>query len=452
MQTLRFPPQIEELAQRLADVLQGSRLPLIAVDADDDVVIALLALGLRERRGIAVVNGRGDDVTPLIGAHGFPLALVRRDAIAGEVVGELGEHVLVQTDGAADFEDGIVLFTSGSSGERKPVKVGWDALVACSTFMNDAMETTADDVEAIYAQLDHAFAIGRIVSCALAGARFEVFGAAGRLTPASVQRILDVEGLSGLACMPSLLLRMVSIDQLRESLAARLRYVQVGAMYLPPARKLELVERLPDTRIFAHYGMTEYMRATFYELSAHRGKAHTEGRASGDTEVRIDLHDEESGMGEIQLRGPFLADGYLDGDSWRARLTDDGFFRTGDVGQLDDDGFLIHGGRLDGVFNVHGRLFSSVKLEQDLAAAMPLLEGRICVLPFRRAEGIKDSEILVFVGGETADDPVDRDIARVFGQQGLQVEVVRLPDDLPRTGTGKVAYPALREIAQHRAG
>ena len=93
----------------------------------------------------------------------------------------------------------------------------------------------------------------------------------------------------------------------------------------------------------------------------------------------------------------------------------------------------------------------SVKLEQDLVAAMPLLEGRICVLPFRRAEGIKDSEILVFVGGETADDPVDRDIARVFGQQGLQVEVVRLPDELPRTGTGKVAYPVLREIAQHRA-
>ena len=63
MQTLRFPPQIEDLAQRLEDLVQGSRLPLIAVDADDDVVIALLALGLRERgRALGeVVDGADRD-------------------------------------------------------------------------------------------------------------------------------------------------------------------------------------------------------------------------------------------------------------------------------------------------------------------------------------------------------------------------------------------------------
>ena len=200
-------------------------------------------------------------------------------------------YAMVRLDGDADFAGSLVLFTSGSSGERKPVRIAYDSVLACSAFMNEAMGVTADDAEAIYAQLDHAFAIGRVVSCALAGARFEVLGSTGRMTPASVQRILDVEGLSGLACMPSLLLRMVSIDQLREQLAGRLRYAQVGAMYLPPQRKLELVERLPDTRIFAHYGMTEYMRATFYDLSAHPDKAHTEGRASGATEIRIEPRD-----------------------------------------------------------------------------------------------------------------------------------------------------------------
>ena len=63
-----------------------------------------------------------------------------------------------------------------------------------------------------------------------------------------------------------------------------------------------------------------------------------------------------------------------------------------------------------------------------------------------REAGIKDSEIIVCVGAGD-DDPTDRDIARVFSQQGLSIDVLRLPGDLPRTGTGKVAYPELRQLA-----
>ena len=83
----------------------------------------------------------------------------------------------------------------------------------------------------------------------------------------------------------------------------------------------------------------------------------------------------------------------------------------------------------------------------DLVAALPALDGRVCVLPLRREAGIKDSEIVVCVGAGDGDDPADRDITRVFSAQGLSVDVLRLPGDLPRTGTGKVAYPELRRIA-----
>ena len=68
--------------------------------------------------------------------------------------------------------------------------------------------------------------------------------------------------------------------------------------------------------------------------------ANTDGRPFSPTQIRIDEH------GEIQVHGPEVTIGYLDPAHTAAAFTPDGWFRTGDLGQIDDDGFLTVVGRL----------------------------------------------------------------------------------------------------------
>ena len=59
-------------------------------------------------------------------------------------------------------------------------------------------------------------------------------------------------------------------------------------MFLPANKKIEIVRKLPNTKIFAHYGMTEYMRATFYDISENISKANSEGKPSAETIIKIE--------------------------------------------------------------------------------------------------------------------------------------------------------------------
>ena len=73
--------------------------------------------------------------------------------------------------------------------------------------------------------------------------------------------------------MPSVLYGILSNNVYSDFFSKKLKYVQIGAMFLPSNKKIEIANKLPKTKIYAHYGMTEYMRATFFEISHNLEKA-----------------------------------------------------------------------------------------------------------------------------------------------------------------------------------
>jgi acyl-coenzyme A synthetase/AMP-(fatty) acid ligase len=348
--------------------------------------------------------------------------------------------------------DSIVLFTSGSSGKRKGVIIKNTAIDACSEMMNGCIGNTDCDGELIIGQIDHAFVIGRILSCAKRSTKIFLIDTRKKLEPKIVNNILISKKITGVACMPSLLYSLLKIKTIKNQMQATIRYAQIGAMYLSEQKKKSLVDNLPHTSIYTHYGMTEYMRATFYKLDANYEKFYSEGKPSMGTKIRINgscsaisgQNNSDIFYGEIELCGPHIADGYLDPKEWEKRITPDGYLKTNDLGYLDKDGYLVHMGRIDGICNIHGKLMSIVEIENDLIQKDPALEGNIAIISYRFANDIGDTSLNIFVEKEAANRCYEA------CKQSNTLRMVKPKiwevDMLPRMVSGKLDYNKMKDL------
>lgn len=194
------------------------------------------------------------------------------------------------------------------------------------------------------------------------------------------------------------------------------------------------------------YGMTETASGvTALSTADAAARPWSAGRALPGVELRIAGPD-ASGIGEIEVAGPMLFDGYLGRpEETAAARTPDGRFRTGDLGSLDADGYLtVHDRRLDlivsGGENVYPAEVEAVLLEHpaivdagvagrpdDIWASVPV--AGVVVRPGRAVE---DAELLAFCRSQLAAFKVPAAIVRVA--------------EIPRTGSGKIRREALRSI------
>ncbi len=197
------------------------------------------------------------------------------------------------------------------------------------------------------------------------------------------------------------------------------------------------------------YGLTEHSTVT----SNHPGmpfekRAHTDGKLQPGTEVRIvdvDSSDLPRGRdGEILTRGPELFMGYTDADLTRASFVGDGWFRTGDVGRLDDDGYLTITDRLKDIIIRGGENISSREVEDCLSRHPAVSQVAVVGLPDDRY-GEKVCAVVVAAADSR---PTLEALVQHCQQAGLArfkapAEVVVL-DALPMTASGKVRKRDLR--------
>ncbi len=138
---------------------------------------------------------------------------------------------------------------------------------------------------------------------------------------------------------------------LRRTVGPRLRLLVSGGAHLEAAvaRQLEALGWM----VLSGYGLAE-TSSVFTCNRPEARRAGSAGRPFADGKVRIARPD-ESGLGEVELHGSSITAGYLDNpEANRAAFTDDGWFRTGDLGRLDDDGYLVITGRSKDVIVLGG--------------------------------------------------------------------------------------------------
>lgn len=226
-----------------------------------------------------------------------------------------------------------------------------------------------------------------------------------------------------------------------------LRLFPCGGADVPPDLIRRAIRRL-GVRSGRGYGSTEFPSIT---SSAGPGepeekRAETDGRPIGANEVRVV-------DGEIQARGPELFLGYQDASLDADAFTDDGWFRTGDLGFLDDEGYLTVTGRLKDVIVRSGEKFSARELEELLVEHPDIAEVAVVPVPDART----GERACACVVARDREHPPRLDMLGEFllasGVSRRKLpEQVELFDVLPSTPAGKVDKPALRAEVLTRGG
>jgi len=235
---------------------------------------------------------------------------------------------------------------------------------------------------------------------------------------------------------------------------ALMKYVGLGGAPIPDA----VAERADELGIslVRSYGCTEHPSVTGSVHEAPREKRiHTDGRPLAWVEIRtVDVEGNDVGVGEpgeILTRGPDRFAGYTDPALTAESIDAEGWFRTGDVGVIDEDGYLTITDRVKDIIIRGGENVSAAEVEQLLARMEGVAEVAVVAAPDER---LGEHGCAFFRMQEGAEAPDLEAVRAHLSAAGLArqkwPEELRVVDELPRTASGKVQKFLLRQ--QLRAG
>jgi len=261
-------------------------------------------------------------------------------------------------DVARPEDPALIGYTSGTTGAPKGAVLSHANILASSESVRLAWRWTADDRLVLALPLFHIHGLGvGLHGTLLAGASAVLLP---RFDPDAVLDAVAAHDATLFFGVPTMHTRLAASPRLGE--LARLRLCVSGSAPLPPA----VFERLAEgggQRVLERYGMTETGMNVSNPYDGER-RPGTVGFPLPGVELRLD-----PGSGEVQLRGPNVFSGYRGRpDATAAAFTDDGWFRTGDIGEHDPDGYLRLVGRardliITGGLNVYPREVEDVLLE-----------------------------------------------------------------------------------------
>ena len=348
-------------------------------------------------------------------------------------------------------------YTSGTTGAPKGVLYSHRSnfLHTLVTLSGDLMGIGARDTVLPIVPMFHANAWGLTFSAPAVGAKLVMPGA--RLDGASVHELLEAEGVTFAAAVPTVWQMLLNHLRQSGSRVTTLKRVVIGGAAVPEA----IVRAFQDdygVEVTHAWGMTETSplgteaTPTAKTLALDPESQFRERMKQGRPPLTIEMeltddagrplpHDGKT-SGHLKVKGPFVAGAYYRGDG--GIVDADGFFDTGDVATIDEFGFMQITDRAKDVIKSGGEWISSIEIE-NLAMGHPKVE-MAAVLGVRHPKWDERPVLLVKLKtGETAGrqdflDFLEGKIARWW----MPDDVVFV-DDIPVGPTGKIDKKVLRE-------
>ena len=338
----------------------------------------------------------------------------------------------------------FVVYTSGTTGPPKGAVLPRRAITSNLDALADAWAWTEEDVVVHALPLFHVH--GLIVGMIGALRRGGIAWHLGRFDPAEVADAFERDATM-LFAVPTMHHRLADAAERDPRIAAalgRARLLVSGSAALP-AREHERIERITGQRVVERYGMTETMMNTAVRADGDR-RPGTVGPPVGGVELRVVAEaGDDSGIGEILVRGPNLFLGYLNRPDATAEAVDaDGWFHTGDLALLEPDGYVrMVGRRATDLIKSGGFKIGAGEIENALLEHEAVAEVAVTGEP---DDDLGERIVAWVVARDGVPRPPDRELADHVARlltPHKRPRVIRWVDALPRNALGKVQKQAL---------
>jgi fatty-acyl-CoA synthase len=304
----------------------------------------------------------------------------------------------------------------------------------------------------------HANAWGMPYGCAMVGAKMVMPGPF--LDPASLVDLFQSERVTMTAGVPTIwmgLLQLLDANPGAYDLSS-LRMLLCGGSAVPRAL-IEGMEKRHGLRVVQAWGMTETsplgsVSTPTAEVAALDEDAQydyraRQGRPAPLVEIRA-RHDggfvpwDGQAMGELEVRGPWVASAYYNPEGREDRFTGDGWFRTGDIVTIAADGCLTIQDRAKDLIKSGGEWISSVALENAIMAHPAVAEAAVIAVPHPKWDERPLAAVVVKPGMSLTADEVRAFLAEKVAKWWLP-ERIEFVEAIPKTSVGKFRKSALRE-------
>ncbi|WP_094358193.1 fatty-acid--CoA ligase FadD5 [Mycobacterium marinum] len=395
-------------------------------------VLAQVALGVREiapALSTIVVAGGASDPT-----------VVGYDELISET-GDPPERVDIPNDSPA-----LIMYTSGTTGRPKGAVLTHTNLTGqVMTALYTGGANINSDVGFIGVPFFHIAGIGNMLSGMLLGVPTVIYPL-GAFNPGQLLDVLEAERVSGIFLVPAQW-QAVCAEQQARPRELSLRVMSWGAAPAPDALLRQMSEVFPGTQIMAAFGQTEMSPVTCMLLGEDAiRKRGSVGKVIPTVSARVvddEMNDVPIGqVGEIVYRAPTLMSGYWNNPEATAEAFAGGWYHSGDLVRMDEDGYVWVVDRKKDMIISGGENVYCAEVENVLASHPSIVE----VAVIGRADE-KWGEVPIAVAAVTKDHLRIEDLGEYLTERLARYKhpkALEIVDALPRNPSGKVLKTELR--------
>jgi acyl-CoA synthetase (AMP-forming)/AMP-acid ligase II len=423
------------------------------------------ALGDCGARFVFADTQRAGRLAGLVDKHGLTVVCVRgagerAEPWAAFLAGDVADLALPQR-GADD--DAAIFYTSGSTGNPKGVVLSHRAIV--NAVMNWALLTTADKAVRGVPEPAEGEQLGVLMTVPLfhvtgCNAMFLLSVLAGtrivfmdRWDPDVALDLIERERITGFNGVPTMSWELLQAAERRGARPASLQSISGGGAARPASHVSRLAAGFPNVMPSVGYGLTETSG-----LGAANAGDNYQARPTSTGQpcwplVEARIVDETGApcapgeRGEIQLKSVANMRCYLNQPEATAAVLHDGFLATGDVGYLDEDGFLFIVDRLKDIVIRGGENIACQEVEAVLYEHPDVLEAAVFGVPDERLGEKPVAVVQVREGAGTNAEALREHVGASLAHFKVPAEIDIVHEQLPRTATGKIYKRGLRDAA-----
>ena len=368
----------------------------------------------------------------------------------GEFEQALGEAEAVEEIAdRADDDPAVIIYTSGTTGTPKGATLTHSNLAAGAETARDLVDAGPETVTLATLPLFHVFGMNSVMNCTVQARGLLTL--LPRFEPGKALEIIQRDKVTTFAGVPTMYTALLHHPERGDYDTSSLDLSVSGGSAMP-VEVLRGFDEAFGTKVLEGYGLSETTGMGSFNLPSQERKPGSIGVPIGGTEFRLvddDGNDVPAGEpGEIAMRGPFVMRGYWERDDATAETIRDGWFHTGDMATVDDDGYFFIVDRkkeliIRGGYNVYPR-----EIEEVLYEHPAVREAAVVGVPHDALGEEVGAAISLKDGAEASEDEI-----RAFAKE--RVAAYKYPrqiwfvDELPKGPTGKVLK---REIEAPASG